>query len=412
MKIISSRLTGKIDAIPSKSYAHRALICAALADGISNIYFDKTSDDIDATIGALIELGAKINKRIYGVEVRGISKGEFPHLNMRESGSTFRFLLPVSATLYEECSFMGEGRLPERPISDLMEVMKLNGVEFDREKLPFKTFGNLKAGHYKLAGNVSSQYISGLLMAAPIMDKAVEIALTTELESKGYVDMTVQVMREFGANVDFRDGIYSVEPIGYKNRDYVVEGDWSNAAFFLVAGAISDKIEMNNLNSDSLQGDRKVLEILKDFGAEVEFGDTITVAKRDMRNIDVDLRDVPDLLPILSVLAASVNDGVSKFYNGERLRFKESDRLSTTAELITNLGGRVEEKETELWVYGTNGLRGGVVNSHNDHRIAMASAIASLISEGDIFLNGAEAVNKSYPKFFEDFKKLGGKYEL
>lgn len=412
MKISSKILEGEVKAVPSKSYAHRALICAALAQGVSTIYFDKTSEDIEATISCLEELGASVKRYLNRVEIRGITLGEFPKINVRESGSTFRFLLPVSTVLYESIEFIGEGRLPDRPIAELIEVLKANGVEFDRDRLPFRTHGKFEAGKYELVGNVSSQYISGILMAASIMNEKSELKLTSSLESKNYVDMTLQVMKEFGAKVSFKNDVYKISPTGYKSREYRVEGDWSNAAFFLVAGALGGKISMSDLNAESLQGDRKILDILREFGAEVEMGNRVTIEPKFRKNIEVDLKDVPDLLPILAILATSADGGVSKFYNGERLRLKESDRLSSTAEMIRNLGGKVEERENELLVYGTNGLLGGEVDSYNDHRIAMASSIASIISSGEIYLSGASAVNKSYPKFYEDFKKLGGKYEL
>lgn len=405
MIIKPSKLKGKVQAIPAKSYAHRALICAALADKNSKIYFNKTSQDIDATISCLGALGADIKVTDFGVEVSPIKKTISPKLNVKESGSTFRFLLPISTTIYDECDFDGEGRLPERPISDLIEVMKLNGVEFEGEKLPFKTKGNLKSGEYSLRGDVSSQYVSGLLLAGAMLDKPSKIRLNTQLESKSYVDMTIEVMKNFGAEVIEANG-YIVQPTGYKSCNYKVEGDWSNASFFLGAGALSDSIEVTGLNLNSKQGDRKILEILKEFGAIIKTDDGIKVSGNKLQGIEVDLQDIPDMLPILAVIATNAI-GKSRFYNAKRLRLKESDRLKTTAEMITNLGGKVEEREDELIVYAKE-LVGGTVDSHNDHRIAMATTIASLVCKEEIILKDARAVEKSYPEFFEDFKSLGG----
>lgn len=409
MRVKPSKLEGSVRAIPSKSFAHRALICAAISDGVSQIIFDKTSDDIDATINCLRVLGAKIEKFEYGVRVQGISKSDnIPTIDSKESGSTFRFLLPLASTIYEQAIFIGEGRLPNRPIKDLMDAMKYRGVEFDSECLPFKTNGLLTPGRYEISGNVSSQYISGLLFAALNLNGRSEVIVNTNLESKSYVDITVEVMRDFGADIIEKENGFLVNESKLKAQSYKVEGDWSNSSFLLVAGAFG-KVSVKGLNVESSQGDKKILKILEDFGAEVVISDEVTVASRDRNPIDVDLKDIPDMLPILSILAASVDGGVSRFYNASRLRLKESDRIKSTADLITSLGGKVEERDDELLIYGTNGLSGGIVDSHNDHRIAMAAAMASTISDNDIVIKNSKAINKSYPTFFDDFVDLGGK---
>lgn len=409
MRVKPSKLEGSVRAIPSKSFAHRALICAAISDGVSQIIFDKTSDDIDATINCLRVLGAKIEKFEYGVRVQGISKSDnIPTIDSKESGSTFRFLLPLASTIYEQAIFIGEGRLPNRPIKDLMDAMKHRGVEFDSECLPFKTNGLLTPGRYEIRGNVSSQYISGLLFAVLNLNGRSEVIVNTNLESKSYVDITVEVMRAFGADIIEKENGFLVNESKLKAQSYKVEGDWSNSSFLLVAGAFG-KVSVKGLNVESSQGDKKILKILEDFGAEIVISDEVTVASRDRNPIDVDLKDIPDMLPILSILAASVDGGVSRFYNASRLRLKESDRIKSTADLITSLGGKVEERDDELLIYGTNGLAGGIVDSHNDHRIAMAAAMASTISENDIVIKNSKAINKSYPTFFDDFVDLGGK---
>ncbi|MDD7183718.1 3-phosphoshikimate 1-carboxyvinyltransferase [Peptostreptococcus porci] len=409
MRVKPSKLEGSVKAIPSKSFAHRALICAAISDGVSQIIFDKTSDDIDATINCLRTLGAKIEKFESGVRVQGISKlDNIPIVDSKESGSTFRFLLPLASTIYGQVIFIGEGRLPSRPIKDLMDVMKHRGVEFDSECLPFKTNGLLSPGRYEISGDVSSQYVSGLLFAALNLNGSSEVIVNTNLESKSYVYITVEVMRAFGADIIEKGNSFLVNESKLKARSYNVEGDWSNSSFLLVAGAFG-KVSVNGLNKESSQGDKQILKILEDFGAEVVTSDEITVASRDRNPIDVDLKDIPDMLPILSILAASVDGGVSRFYNVSRLRLKESDRIKSTADLITSLGGKVEERDDELLIYGTNGLAGGIVDSHNDHRIVMAAAIASTISENDIVIKNSKAINKSYPTFFDDFADLGGK---
>lgn len=411
IRVNGKNISGIIGAIPSKSFAHRAFIAAALADGVSEIYFDKSSDDMDYTLKCLEALGAKIEYiKDKGVRIHSIQKlTEIPFLDVGESGSTFRFLLPVATTLYNKVSFIGRGRLPDRPIKDLTDVLTEFGVKFDNEKLPFTSEGQLQAGKYYLPGDVSSQYVSGLLFAVPLLEGKSEIILKSALESIDYVNMTVAVLKEFGVKIEEEKQKYKVAGQKYISKNYQVEGDWSNAAFFLVAGAIGTEITMTGLNNLSIQGDSKIIQILKEFGADVEVSETeIKVKKNQLKPINVDLKDIPDSLPILAIAAAAVPEGVSRFYNGKRLRLKESDRLRSVAQMIIDLGGKVEEKEEELLVYGTNGLKGGKTSSHGDHRLAMASSIASMISEEAVIIENPEAVSKSYPLFFEDFKKLGG----
>lgn len=410
MLINPSKLTGEISAIPSKSYAHRALICAGLAQGKSQIYFDKSSKDIEATISCLKNLGAGISKIDGGLEVEGIKKieGLIPQIDANESGSSLRFILPLASVFYDECKFTGKGRLPDRPIKDLLDLMKEHGVTFSKDKLPFTTTGNLNSGIYKIKGDVSSQYITGLLFASVLMDKPCKIILTSKLQSKSYVDISLDVMEKFGIKIKEKSYGYEIFPQEYKKTSYEVEGDWSNGSFFLVAAALGGDITLKNINTHSKQGDMKILDILKDYGAELNIGkDFVRVRAKERRPIQVDLKDIPDMLPILSVLAAGAN-GTSRFYNGKRLRMKESDRLRTSAKMIENLGGKICEKEDELLVYGSASLKGGKISSYNDHRIAMAGTIASVISTNKIELTGEGAVDKSYPEFFKDFKSLGG----
>lgn len=410
IEVKSKDLKGQVKAIPSKSYAHRALIAAALADGDSRILFDESSDDIDFTISVLKALGSEISAEEKGVLVKPLERTkDTPYLDVGESGTTFRLILPVASSIYERCSFEGRGRLSERPIADLMDAMKGAGVTFDSEKLPFTTTGKLKSGVFKIPGDVSSQYISGLLFAAPLLEGESEILLTSRLESKPYVDITLDVLKRFGVKIGESENRYTIHPQPYQAGDYTVEGDWSNAAFFLVAGALGQGITMSGLNMDSTQGDRKVVEVLKDLGAHVERKDDVLSVKRGkLQPVEVDLTEIPDSLPILAIAAAAVENGVSRFYNGKRLRLKESDRLNSVATMIRDLGGKVEEMEEELLVYGTGGLRGGTTSSFGDHRLVMAAAIGSMISDAPVWINNPRAVTKSYPKFFDDFIKLGG----
>lgn len=411
IRVNGKKLHGEIASIPSKSYAHRAIIAAALSDKPSKILFDGTSDDIEVTINCLKALGSDITiSDIGGVIVNPIVKlSEIPVVDVGESGSTFRFILPVATSIYEECKFTGKGRLPERPIEDLINVMKNSGVSFDTHKLPFTTKGKLHADTYTLPGDVSSQYISGLLLSSPLHSFSSDIILETELESKPYVDMTIEVLAEFGIEIEKRGNSYHIESQKYLATDYKVEGDWSNAAFFLAAGALGEGVTLTGLNINSIQGDRKIIEVLKSANVNIYLTEEkVVVMNSEIKSFEVDLKEIPDTLPILAVIATAAKSGVSRFYNGKRLRLKESDRLSSVANMITDLGGKVEEKEDELLVYGTGGLLGGSTSSAGDHRLVMAASIASMITKEDVIIENPRAVTKSYPKFFEDFKSLGG----
>lgn len=402
-------LTGTIGAIPSKSDAHRLLICAALADKPTVIHVPELSADIEATARCLAALGAEIVYENGAFTVNPLQNvPENPALDCGESGSTLRFLLPVAAALSEKASFAGRGRLPERPISDLAGAMKAHGVQFSAEKLPFSTAGRLAGGDYCLPGNVSSQYITGLLLALPLTQEGGRIHLTTSLESAAYVDMTVFSLGRFGVEVKTTSDGWSAAPQHFISPGAIIaDGDWSSAACFLTAGAIGGKVTVTGLDTRSTQGDKAVLDILRAFGAAVSTdGNAVTVTHQPLRACDVDLKNIPDLLPALAVLAA-FSRGTTRFTGGARLRIKESDRLKTVSAMINALGGDAEETADGLIVRGKP-LTGGTVSAENDHRIAMAAAIAAAFSAGDVTITGAEAVNKSYPRFFEDFSQLGG----
>lgn len=412
VKIKGNQLKGELEILSSKSDGHRILICASLADEKTIININNTSEDIEATIECMKSLGADIKKEHNQLIVTPIK--EVPKeviINPKESGSTLRFLLPVTAALIENAYFTGEGRLPERPLKDLQNAMEENGTTFSSENLPFKTKGLLRGNLFTLPGNISSQYISGILLAAPLMDKDVEIHLTNSLESSAYVEMTIETMERFGIDAERRNNIFSVKKGFYKSPGTIdVEGDYSNAAFYLAAGALCGPIKLKGLRRDTLQSDSKILDILEEMGADVKREGVIEVRKRELRGISVDLSEIPDLLPILAVLA-SVSTGESVFYNGERLRYKETDRLKTTAQMIKDLGGNAEETKDGLIIKGGK-LIGGETSSFGDHRIAMAASIASICCEKEVIINKGEAVNKSYPKFYEDFKSLGGTVDV
>lgn len=381
------KLQGEIDAITSKSVAHRMLICAALAEKESIIKINSLSRDIEATISALQSLGAEIERKGNLFLVKPISDKEEAFVDCNESGSTLRFLVPVAASLGKKCTFTGRGRLPERPMKILLDVLKENGVKVN-DTFPIEIEGQLKGGKYFIDGSVSSQFITGLLMSLPQIGGG-EIVIENKLESRSYIDITLSVMEDFGVHVTEKENSFSVENKRFSALNKTAEGDWSNAAFFLAAG-----IRVNNLNENSKQGDRKIKQILSELEKEDE-------------EIFIDVSDVPDLVPIISVKAA-VRKGRTNIINAARLKLKESDRILSTVSMINSLGGQAEGTDDSIIINGKGKLRGGTVSSFNDHRIAMSAGIAAQYCEKEVKILGAEAVEKSYPDFYEDLKKLGG----
>ena len=380
--VYPEKLSGIVNAIPSKSQAHRLLICAAFADGPTALICPETNDDIQATAICLNALGADIRRSDSDYEiipVKSIPNEAF--LDCGESGSTLRFLLPIVGALGVDATFRMGGRLPSRPLSPLWEEMERMGCRLSRPaENTIRCQGKLIAGDYFIDGGISSQFISGLLFAAALIDGKSQITVTGNLESKPYVDLTKQALEIFQAP-DFHTPGY-----------VTVEGDWSNSAFFLAAQQLGSAVTVTNLQTDSLQGDRMVATLLPQLN----------------KHCEIDVRDIPDLVPILSVVAAAQNGAV--FTGIPRLRLKESDRVESVIQMIKNLGGKAEADENTLTVYGT-GLKGGTVDSMNDHRIAMSAAIASTVCTEPVTILGAQCVSKSYPHFWEEFSRLGGKYE-
>ena len=377
-------LRGKIHIIPSKSQAHRLLICAAFANNETTLVCPETNRDIEATVDCLNALGADIVKTDSGYSIDPIS--EIPAsavLNCCESGSTLRFMLPIVGALGVDATFQMAGRLPQRPLSPLWEEMERMGCTLTRPTADtIRCTGKLKAGNYLIDGGVSSQFITGLLFALPLIDGKCSLEITGKVESKPYIELTCHALRLFDAP-------------NYHTPGYLkVEGDWSNGAFFLAAKALGNDVDVLNLNSDSAQGDRAVVNVLNQLEAGMP---------------TVSASDIPDLVPILSVVAAAKHGAV--FTDIQRLRLKESDRVATTIAMIENLGGRAEADENTLTIYGT-GLTGGTVDAVNDHRIAMSAAIAATVCKQDVTILGAECVKKSYPRFWEEYARLGGNYEL
>jgi len=410
IQITPAPLAGAIPAIPSKSDAHRLLICAALSDGPTELALSQSSQDIDATVNCLRALGAGVERTEGGLRVSPIEKVPgFPALDCGESGSTLRFLLPVAAALCDRARFTGRGRLPERPLSPLIEALSAHGVRFDAEKLPLTVTGRLQSGRFPLSGGVSSQFVTGLLLALPALAGDSEIHLTTPLQSAPYVDITLHALNRFGIAVE-RSGNGFFVPGGQRFCSpgaVKVEGDWSNAAFFLCAGAISGEVAVTGLNLCSPQGDRRIVELLRRFGAEVaESENSVTVRRSSLTGCEIDIDETPDLLPVLAVVAAFAK-GETRFVNAARLRLKESDRLASTAQLINALGGEAKELPDGLIVRGKKPV-GGRVHSFHDHRIAMAAAVAAAGCEKPVIIEDAGAAAKSYPAFYADYAELGG----
>ncbi|MGI6202108.1 MAG: 3-phosphoshikimate 1-carboxyvinyltransferase [Eubacteriales bacterium] len=410
VKILPAPLCGKISAVTSKSDAHRLLICAALADRPTKITMNGISDDINVTISCLRALGAEITAEPNGVLVEPIGAvAPAPLLNCIESGSSLRFLLPVAAALGANATFIGRGRLPERPIGELAAQLALHGVNFSSDKLPLEISGRLSGGEFSLPGDVSSQFVTGLLLALPLCGGGT-IRITTPLESAPYVDITCAVMERFGVSVTKGDGFFTVLPgSAYRSPGKIqAEGDWSGAAFFLAAGALSGEVTVTGLSRRSPQGDKAIASLLCSFGAEVEIDDSEVTARHvgSLRACEIDVSEIPDLLPVLAVVASAAK-GKTVFTGCRRLRLKESDRIASTAAMIRSLGGVVEENDDGMVVTGTT-LTGGCVDSFGDHRIAMSAAVAATVCRGKVEISNPMCVSKSYPDFYAEYKKLGG----
>lgn len=411
------RFCGEVTAISSKSDAHRLLIASALSDRSTFIRCNARSADITATVNCLNSLGADIKFVDGGISVKPIKeKRKSAVLDCNESGSTIRFLLPVAASLGTNTEFTGGGRLPERPLSPLREQMEAHGVVFSPINVfPVKINGEMISGEFTIKGNISSQFITGLLFALPLLNGNSIINVIPPVESRPYIDMTLNTLKKFGITVTEKGNSFFI-PGGQKYASpgtVESEGDWSNSAFFLTAGAVSGRVTVTGLDVSSVQGDKQILTILKEMGAEitVEQG-SITVKKGDLHGINIDARNIPDLVPIISVAAAAANDGETVITGAERLKIKESDRLTAVYESLKALGVDISKTDDGLVINKTGIVGGGAVSGYNDHRMVMALSVLSAVSSGDIILRGAEAVNKSYPNFFEDFSSLGGNYNV
>jgi len=407
-------LTGNVSIPTSKSVCHRAVICAGLAAGTSKISGILLSDDIIATMHAMEALGAIIRHEGDSLIITGTNCTEpLDHLiACHESGSTLRFLIPLGLN-GQTMTFSGTGKLVERPLHDYFNILNEQLIPYQTTDghLPLSVTGVLKPGKFHLRGDVSSQFVSGLLFALPRLAADSSIIITTEMQSKGYIDLTLAMLARFGIKIINHDYQEFIVPgrQKYQSTDYHVEGDYSQVAFWLVAGAMGSPICATGLNPHSLQGDKVIVNLIKEMGGKVTQADhSIESAPAITTGIVIDAAQCPDLVPILTVLAA-VSEGTTHIIHAGRLRIKECDRLTAIAQELNILGADVEENKDSLIIHGRPCLTGGVVDSWHDHRIAMALAIASIACQTPVTIKHSECVSKSYPSFWQDFQSLGGK---
>ncbi len=403
IKITPSPISGGIEGIASKSFAHRALICACLAENKSKIRINTSSADIEATVSCLRSLGAgiEINGSVYSVTPIDCSRKE-AEIDCNESGSTLRFLLPVICALGIETKINGSGRLPERPLSPLKEELIRMGAKIS-DSFPLSVSGKISAGEFTLKGNVSSQFVTGLLMALAYIGGG-KINLLPPVQSRPYIDITLEVLRKFGAEIKEENNTFYINNSPLAGCDFTVEGDWSNAAFPLCMGA-----EVTGLNPDSTQGDKAIVDVLRNMGAKIlQSGGSFKADVSHLHGCRIDAADIPDAVPVIAAVAATAQ-GETVIFNGERLRIKESDRIQTTVSMLRSLGANISETDDGMIIKGKEILDGGETQSYNDHRIAMAAAVAACRCKGNVIIRNAEAVNKSYPAFFDDYNRLGGK---
>ncbi len=423
LRISPAELRGQITLPPSKSMAHRAIIAACLSQGQSIINNVQMSDDIIATIAGMESFGAEITKEetdsnyrltIQGIEVQGPKEDRL--IDANESGSTLRFLIPISSLFEGASNFVGRGQLGVRPLDIYQNIYEEQGLRYDASPPPVLDLtveGRLQADSYEMPGDVSSQFITGLLYTLPLLEGDSSIQITSPLESVGYLDLTLAMLDKFGIQVDWNREEQLLQVPGnqsFQAQNYTVEGDYSQSAFFLGAAALGNPVKSYGLNLDSKQGDKAVLDILDQLGAPVkQVDDYLTVENPQLKGGGtIDGSQCPDIIPMVALVAA-LSPGYTEIINLHRLRIKECDRLQATRDELTALGADIEIEEDSLHIHGVESLKGGVqVWSHKDHRMAMMLAIASTVCEDDIILTDSECVAKSYPNFWEEFERLGG----
>lgn len=419
-----SQLSGEVSAPPSKSYTHRAFIASLLSEGTSTIINPLISRDTLATLDACKAFGAGVKELKEGFAIKGVSPPMVPDgiVDCGASASTMRFLLPVAALADGVSVFTGDKSLRRRPMGVAIDVLSQMGVTVYSAKgegyapLIVLGEGKLKGGMVSMSGNVSSQFISGILLASPLAVSDVTIKLTTKLESKPYVEMTIDVLRRYGVNVQASKDMRTLNvpaPQQYKPTRYHVEGDFSNAAFLLAAAAVTrSRVTVKGLNPASLQADRRIIDILKAMGIPVLTGDDhVTVEGGEMKAVKVNVSDSPDLAPVVVALACHAK-GESRVVGARRLRLKESDRIASLSMELAKLGAEVKATEDGFIVKGPCKLKATTIDPHADHRVAMACTIAALNADGVTRVEDPRCIDKSYPNFIKDLKKLGATIEV
>lgn len=415
--ITPKKIKGSVQVPPSKSLAHRAIICASLARGKSIIRNIEYSKDIEATISAMKELGTMIFQYDDYLEIDGTTTffRNNCEIDCCESGSTLRFIVPISIVCEANVHFKGEGRLGKRPLDVYYHIFDQQNISYlYRENvLDLYIRGQLQGGEFEIPGDVSSQFISGLLFALPLMDQDSKIIITSPLQSKGYIDLTIQMLNQYGIEIihhDYQEFIIRGRQ-QYQPCDYSVEADFSQAAFYLVAGALGNDVTMKGLNLETKQGDKEAVQILEKMGCCLTpVDDGHQMYPGILTATTIDGSQCPDIIPVIA-LACAMSRGVSHIVNIERLRIKECDRLKATVEVINQLGGIAKEEKDSMIIEGVSSLHGGMVSSYNDHRMAMMEAIASTVCEDVVVIDQKECVQKSYPSFWEHFESLGGVYD-
>lgn len=408
-------LTGEVTIPASKSISHRAIICAGLSEGVSNIENVGSSQDIAATYAAMKSFGVQITEQKDSLKIKGSAKLNIDNCNIdcSESGSTLRFLIPLAAAAGRKVTFYGTGKLIERPLQPYYDIFDEQKIKYWNSdgKLPLTIDGKLKPGEFRIKGNISSQFISGLLFALPVLDGDSQIIITTELESRPYIDLTLDALKKFGINVENND--YKKFLIRgnqrYKASNCRIEGDFSQAAFWLAAGTLGSHVVCEGLCMDSLQGDKNILNVIESMGGNISAeGNRVKASPSETRGTIVDASQIPDLVPVITVLAA-LSKGTTRIINAGRLRLKESDRLSAISCELNKIGADIKEQEDGLIIEGKDMLQGGETDSWNDHRIAMAMAVASTRCKNPVIIKNSDCIKKSYPDFWNDFRNLGGK---
>ena len=421
IQLIPTKLKGKITPPPSKSLAHRAIIAAGLSKGISRIDHIEYSQDIKATIKAMEALGTIIEQHEDYLIINGqyifTKNNTMPgvEIDCEESGSTLRFMIPISIVKENKVRFIGRGQLGRRPLNTFYEIFERQniGYLYRENVLDLNIIGTLKPDLYRIPGNISSQFITGLLFALPLLPGDSIIEMTSPLESRGYIDLTLHILKLYGITIinhEYKQFIIRGRQ-EYQATDYTVEADFSQAAFYLVADALGNDVTVMNLNLDSLQGDKVILDILKKMNCSIEEVDGgIKVVNHGLTGTTVDASQCPDIIPVVA-LALATSQGKSEVLQASRLRIKECDRLSATVKELNTLGAKLIEHEESMEITEVDCLKGGNVSSHDDHRMAMMLAIASTICQKDVIIDNKECVKKSYPDFWEDFMMLGGKID-